>query len=194
MLEEIINIGVQWIPNGLKQDILQSPVYTALAPVRHYIGGLLFRNTAEKAYQYLTKKKESLNILSHPLSLYLFSASPDLDSIVGLEHRGATHSLAFAGAIGLGAMALAIFKKKKPLGMYFALPFAATLSHLAVDMFIEGGDPLSPLWPITQERNVQILTNYESIGHAFTLAGLAYMWVYYDLQNKLLKFKQKVAN
>lgn len=194
MLEEIINIGVQWIPEGLKYDLLQSPIYTALAPVRHYIGGLLFRNAAEKAYQYLTKKKEALNIISHPLLLYLFAASPDLDSLVGLEHRGATHSLAFAGAIGLGAMAIATLRKKKPLGMYFALPFAATLSHLAVDMFIEGGDPLNPLWPIARERNIQIHPNYESIGHAFTAAGLTYIWVYYGLQNKLLKFKQKVAD
>lgn len=183
ILDDIVN-------NCIQSDFLNSPIYTALGPLRHYIGGLLFRNAAEKICQKASGKKEPLSILSNPLMLYLCAASPDIDHLVGLAHRNATHSLAFAAAVGLGTSAVAALRKKGSIGAYFALPFAAVASHVGVDLLVEGGDPMNPLWPVTTERNVQIHPNYELIGHAFTALGLAYMSAYYGLSDKLRNVKQ----
>ena len=198
MLEDIVNTCSSYIsamPNisGFANDFFNSPIYTALAPVRHFLGGLICRNAAEKLYQCATGKKEPLGILANPLVLYLFSASPDIDSLIGLEHRDVTHSFAYAAAVGLGAMAYAAMKKKKPSSMYFLLPFAAVASHIGVDLLIEGGDPMNPLWPLTSERNVQVHPNYEWIGHAFTALGLTYAWHYYGIGEKLKSAKDRVV-
>lgn len=172
VLEDMVNASLQ-------SDFLTSPVYTMLAPLRHYIGGLLFRNAAEKAYQRMSGTMEKLGVLAHPLALFLYSMAPDIDNALGLTHRNETHSLVFAGLVGLVTAGYAVLTKKKHVGAYFALPFAVVTGHVAVDMLIEGGDPMNPLWPMTGKQNVQVHPNYEWIGHVFAIAGLAYMGYYY---------------
>ena len=88
------------------------------------------------------------------------SILPDLDVVTfhlgvpysaGLGHRGFTHSLLFAAAVGLlGALA------RRALGAgaatCFLFLFVATASHGVLDAFTDGGLGVALLWPFTVER------------------------------------------
>jgi len=88
------------------------------------------------------------------------SLLPDADVIafvVGIPyhapwgHRGATHSLAFAGATGLLA-ALACRWARLPVWRTSLLVIAVVASHGIADAFTDGGLGSALLWPFSQER------------------------------------------
>lgn len=66
-------------------------------------------------------------------------------------HRGATHSLAFALAIGaLGALLARWLQARGPAA--FAFLAAATASHGMLDALTDGGSGIAFMWPLTTER------------------------------------------
>lgn len=88
------------------------------------------------------------------------STLPDAD-VIGLAlgvpygsplgHRGATHALAFALAVGaLGAL-LARWLQARSLTAFTFLA-AATASHGMLDALTDGGSGIAFLWPLTTER------------------------------------------
>jgi inner membrane protein len=167
---------------------MTDPAYVGLAPVRHYIGGLLFRNLAAKAYEKATGVKT--DAVSSPLAIAAISLLPDADVALGIEHRGPTHSLAFAAAAGLAAGGTAAAMKRNAIA-YAALTAAAVASHVAVDLLVEGGTPLNPLWPAGQDIHVH---DRDYPGYAWTALGAAYMWCYYGWGAKLKTLGQKVRS
>lgn len=88
------------------------------------------------------------------------SMLPDLD-VVGLwlgvpygsawGHRGATHSIAFALAVGL-AGALAAGRLRASRLAAFAFLAAATASHGLLDALTDGGSGVAFLWPFDTGR------------------------------------------
>ncbi len=83
---------------------------------------------------------------------------PDADSFVNapygslLGHRGVSHSLIFALALGLVAAAATY----RPLGVGFgrlaAFFFVATASHGVLDCFTSGGFGIPLFWPLSAAR------------------------------------------
>lgn len=102
------------------------------------------------------------------LALGLFACvAPDLD-VMGFQlgvsygheygHRGASHSIAFAGALALlAAFMLALLKPKtadsrpRP-GQAFLFVFIAGVSHPLLDMFTNGGYGVALFWPWSDTR------------------------------------------
>ena len=85
----------------------------------------------------------------------ILAMAPDLD-VFGMRlgiasHRGVTHSLAIAGAIGLG---FALLHRRLRAGFLvtFLFLFAAVASHGALDAFTNGGSGIEFLWPFSDER------------------------------------------
>lgn len=92
--------------------------------------------------------------------LALLALLPDAD-VVGFKfgiayaapwgHRGASHSLVFAAAVTLVAMAVA-GALRAPVGRWGALTFLAVASHGLLDSLTDGGLGAALLWPFSQER------------------------------------------
>jgi inner membrane protein len=91
----------------------------------------------------------------------LLSLSPDAD-VIGFAwgvrygdtwgHRGATHSFAFAAALGLGAGLLARCARLPALGT--ALTTALVLaSHPLLDILTDGGRGCALFWPLSTARH-----------------------------------------
>ena len=76
----------------------------------------------------------------------IFAVISDLDSVIGLKHRGFTHSLSFAFLISL------VMYVASPEGYGFAWISAMTgiLSHLFLDSLTRGGVPL--YHPLSKKR------------------------------------------
>ncbi len=68
-----------------------------------------------------------------------------------LGHRGATHSLAFALALGALAAALAA-RLRSRAGQAFAFVAASAASHGLLDMLTNGGLGVALWWPLSSER------------------------------------------
>ena len=68
-----------------------------------------------------------------------------------LGHRGFTHSLVFAVALGMLAAVSAASLKSTPLRSFLFL-FVATASHGFLDAFRDGGLGIAALWPFSSER------------------------------------------
>jgi inner membrane protein len=88
------------------------------------------------------------------------SVLPDADVVAfrlgipyadALGHRGASHSIAFAAAVGLVAVALARYLRTTPLPA-FAFLFVAALSHPLLDALTTGGLGVALFWPLSPER------------------------------------------
>ena len=88
------------------------------------------------------------------------SILPDLDVVglylgvpysAGLGHRGATHSLLFAAAVGL-AGAFGRRALGAGAGSCFLFLFAVTASHAVLDGFTDGGLGVAFLWPWSARR------------------------------------------
>jgi membrane-bound metal-dependent hydrolase YbcI (DUF457 family) len=202
MLEQLVEAGLQTVSHapalldtavaysgdlwhrlqGVWEYFKSDPAYVSLAPIRHYIGGLLFRDAAAKIYQKITGTKT--DAVSNPLAIASLALLPDADVLLGIEHRAQTHSLAFAAAAGTATAGCAA-AAKKPLGTYLFIPAAVVASHLFVDMVVEGGTAINPFWPVPVERTS--IHNSDAIGHGFTAAGIAYMWFRYHWTDKLGK-------
>ena len=78
------------------------------------------------------------------------SIVPDVDVYLPLEHRGPTHSLVFAFAMGALAAAAAPFLRAARLPAFLFVAFACA-SHGLLDAFTTGGGGIQFLWPFTSE-------------------------------------------
>ena len=103
------------------------------------------------------------NIISRRLIVagMIASIAPDFDVIafkIGLAyghawgHRGATHSFAFALALGLFAALLARQLRTKPLSAFIWISMAAA-SHGLLDMLTNGGLGVAIEWPFSDVRH-----------------------------------------
>jgi inner membrane protein len=94
------------------------------------------------------------------LAFSVLSMLPDLD-VVGMRlgvpygapwgHRGATHSLAMAVALGL-AFAWWMRERGDRFGPTAVLAIAVTASHGLLDAMTDGGKGVALLWPVTAHR------------------------------------------
>ncbi len=100
--------------------------------------------------------------ISRPLLIYssLLTLLPDADVIAfkfGIPyesqwgHRGFTHSIVFALAIGLLSMAWSK-KFEASRKTVFLMSFLSTLSHVFFDALTNGGLGVAVLWPFAQTR------------------------------------------
>ena len=91
----------------------------------------------------------------------LLSLSPDID-VLGFAwgirygdpwgHRGATHSFAFAGAVGLCAGLLARRARWPALGTALATALVLA-SHPLLDILTDGGRGCALFWPLSDARH-----------------------------------------
>ena len=83
---------------------------------------------------------------------------PDLDAFsnapygTALGHRGFTHSISFALAVGLIAAAATFRHFKASLWTTWALFFVITASHGILDAFTDGGEGVPLFWPLSDHR------------------------------------------
>jgi membrane-bound metal-dependent hydrolase YbcI (DUF457 family) len=101
----------------------------------------------------LSRRLPPLQPLEHRAWLAAAAAAaclPDLDALVGLPHRGPTHTAGFALAIGaiagLGAASRGLKKEALPIAAAFAL---IVWSHPALDLLTGGGPDVAlfrPFW------------------------------------------------
>lgn len=101
----------------------------------------------------LSRRLPALQPLEHRAWLAAAAAAaclPDLDALVGLPHRGPTHTAGFALAIGaiagLGAASRGLKKEALPIAAVFAL---IVWSHPALDLLTGGGPDVAlfrPFW------------------------------------------------
>jgi inner membrane protein len=98
-----------------------------------------------------------------PMLFWLLAALlpviPDLDvfSVAGyggsiLGHRGFTHSISFAVAVGLAAAAVTCRYFQRSFWILFALFAAITASHGFLDALTKGGAGIPFFWPISERR------------------------------------------
>lgn len=133
------------------------------------------------ALGYLSGKATSklLNArISIPL-LFLVSILPDIDFLIGLEHRGPTHSIILQ-TIAFIPIFLIYKKQAAPV-------FAALIQHSLVGDLLAGAGGAQILWPVTSQwYGTQIcVTNTISISlewAAFT-AFMAIFWITRDLKS-----------
>ena len=113
------------------------------------------------------------------------STLPDLDVLAFrlgiaysdlLGHRGFSHSLLFAIALGLLAALLVRYLKTRSLAA-FAFVFLAAASHGLLDMLTNGGLGVAYLWPLSEQRfffsEQPIQVAPLSLNRLFSNAGLA---------------------
>jgi inner membrane protein len=117
---------------------------------------------------------------------------PDLDTLSLSSyssvwgHRGYTHSLAFALAVGLLATALTGWYIRVGFWRLAAVFFAATISHALLDMVTRGGNGVALWWPVSDERVgswgpipvADLAFNWPDPRHSRALqAELLYVWL-----------------
>jgi len=94
--------------------------------------------------------------------VFLLPIVPDLDVFgiywninydgTPLSHRGLTHSLTFALALGLVVAALTFKPFKVSFWFLWAVYFAVTASHGILDAFTNGGYGIAFFWPFDSTR------------------------------------------
>jgi inner membrane protein len=87
------------------------------------------------------------------------SLAPDLD-VIGMRlgvpygatwgHRGATHSIAVALAVGW--LAAYLVRRQRPMRRFAPVALAVLVSHGLLDAMTDGGHGIALLWPWTPER------------------------------------------
>ena len=76
---------------------------------------------------------------------------PDLDSFIGLRHRGVTHTLGFAlAAAGVIALCAATVHRKRALWLLLPLTLAIWL-HGLMDLLVGAGPRVALFWPVWDE-------------------------------------------
>ena len=122
------------------------------------------------------------------------SVIPDIDVIAfqfdipyrhGFGHRGFTHSIVFAGLLGL--LAVALHRSLKARATFaFAFVFICTLSHGVLDAMTTGGLGVAFLWPSEQRyflpwRFIQVspigFSFFSPWGLAVLRAELLWIWL-----------------
>lgn len=142
-------------------------------PVRRFFEGTATFAVGHMALGYLTGKASStvLNVRINVPLVFLGSMLPDVDLLLGLQHRGPTHSLI--------VYALAFV----PVFLLFGariVPFFASLAQhsLLGDLLTGGGVQL--LWPVSSRQYgmpVQITSGLSiTLEWAVFLASLALLW------------------
>ena len=76
---------------------------------------------------------------------------PDIDFVLPLEHRGMTHSLGFAAAVGIGVGAAYLPSGIRRALMMGGVSALATSSHALLDM-LTGESGTEAAWPATDDR------------------------------------------
>jgi inner membrane protein len=104
---------------------------------------------------------DGLSFLAAGFALSLLSLAPDAD-VIGFAfgvhygdpwgHRGATHSLVFAGALALVAALAAHRLFRLSFAKSWALVAAVVASHGLLDSLTDGGLGVALLWPFSNER------------------------------------------
>lgn len=85
------------------------------------------------------------------VTLTVAALIPDIDFLLGIQHRGWTHTIGFAAVFGVVAAGL-MWKSHRPRPVLIGtLAFAAVASHLVLDI-ITAPDPLPALWPLTRRE------------------------------------------
>ena len=128
-----------------------------------------------------------IRIIPKPLLLAGIAASilPDLDVLAfqlhipyadDFGHRGFTHSIAFAVALGLLAMAFSQ-RLRCSRGLAFTFIGISTVSHGLLDMLTNGGLGIALWWPWSSERLFAAWQVIEvsplSLRHVFSARGWA---------------------
>lgn len=81
-------------------------------------------------------------------TLAIAAVAPDVDLIVGSNHRGPTHSVGFA-VVTAGACAAMFSAIRHPRAMVIGgLAGAAVLTHIALDL-LAAQSPVAALWPLS---------------------------------------------
>ncbi|MDR3428416.1 metal-dependent hydrolase [Silvimonas sp.] len=125
-------------------------------------------------------------------SLYLLAMSgsmaPDLDTLgfrfgvaygSDFGHRGATHSIVFAIALGL---LLALWQRQRhgpPLLRWWTILTLTTVTHLLLDAVTDGGLGVAALWPFSSTRfffPVHPVVVSPIGAHFFSHRGVATLW------------------
>ena len=76
------------------------------------------------------------------------SVLPDIDALIGLEHRGITHTLGFSLTVTALVAASAAFVHRRQ-ALVLCAPFAvAVLLHALMDFLTGGGGPIRFFWPL----------------------------------------------
>ncbi len=125
------------------------------------------------ALGYLTSKASSrvLDLRINIPLVFLGSMLPDIDLLLGIQHRGPTHSLIVYAAI----FAPVFFLYRKQVVTFFA---SLTQHSLLGDMLTGGGVQL--IWPVSSRQfgvPVQITSELSiTIEWVVFLAGLALLW------------------
>lgn len=90
------------------------------------------------------------------------AAAPDLDLLIGINHRGPTHSIGFAAILGIITfVAFRIMGHRRPM-LVGALAAAAVLSHIVLDL-LTVHSPVAALWPFTTREFVLTVVLLPSI-------------------------------
>ena len=91
-----------------------------------------------------------------PLTTALIVAAavvPDVDFLLDLNHRGPTHSIGFAAAVGIGAYALLRLTSTPRPALGAMLAGAAVVTHIGLDL-LTAHSPVAVFWPITRAEFV----------------------------------------
>ncbi|GAB3037500.1 metal-dependent hydrolase [Natronobiforma cellulositropha] len=113
------------------------------------------------------------------VTVLALSTLPDYDQRVpALEHRGPTHTFAFAALVGValaGVAALLVgegvaFAGLGVVGFAFAVGSLSILSHLLADALTPAG--IRPFWPLSNRRYSVSLTRASNVVANYALLGL----------------------
>jgi membrane-bound metal-dependent hydrolase YbcI (DUF457 family) len=85
------------------------------------------------------------------------SVAPDLDLLIGINHRGPSHSIGFTALVGAAAwIGLTLWRHPAP-GTVALLAMGGVLTHIGLDL-MTAHSPIALLWPISQAEFVLDVT------------------------------------
>ena len=90
------------------------------------------------------------------------AASPDVDFLLGIDHRGITHSVGAALLVGTAVAVMYRFLQGRDSLRVGTLSAAAVLSHVALDL-LTAEAPVLALWPLSDVSYVLATTPLPSI-------------------------------
>ncbi len=113
-----------------------------MATIGHLAAGIALARAGERTFD--------LRVMA---ALAAASAAPDIDLLLGINHRGPTHSIGFAAIIGVAAfVAFRILGHRRAM-LIGALAAAAVLSHIVLDL-LTVRSAVAALWPFTSREFV----------------------------------------
>jgi inner membrane protein len=85
------------------------------------------------------------------LAVVAAAASPDIDFLLDLNHRGPTHSIGFAAAVGVATFLVARALRFPVAGRLALLTATAVLSHIVLDL-ATAHSPVAAFWPFSRHE------------------------------------------